>query len=302
MPNVLGRIDLDGCTAACHDPQRIQGFTAFGANPYRGSYPARPEIKFAETGYRQSSQLLAVKAEAKERSTKRRPSTPQEFLVHYRNRLLEQQANKALDAASWQDVDRISAGMKANCAPAIAPGGVGPMAGTSWATWDGIARRKPPEEPVPTEDQPQEPPAAINKDGTFLEVATSANCAPAILAVPKGGVGSWAGSSPQTMERLSEIGKKRPQSAAAGPAALRRPSSATTLRRPQSSAQRPSSAASTRPMPSAAKQRPSSAATLRVSHQGYAPAAGVRPRKGQQQEMFGAVLLDRPQSGKSAWG
>jgi len=306
MPNYWGRIEIEASRAMCHDPQRIQGFTAFGANPYRGNFPlpANQEMQWGDA----SGALRA--------SSKRRPSTPHEFLAYHRNRLQQQQANKATDAASWQDVDRLSAGIKANCAAAIVPGGVGgPLAGTSWATWDGIARKNPPQPPEPEQEPPTE-----KYLGSFMEVSAAANCAPAILAVPKDGVGTWAGSSPQTIQdHLHRM--TRPQSAGSitGPrsqpgghpaawrpsSAVKRPTSATMGQRPSSAArlQRPSSAVSLRPSsavrpPSAMAKRPSSAAQL---HQGYATAAGGRPRPGQEQELFGAVLLNKPQSGESAW-
>jgi len=341
MPNHWGRIDdLDTVTAVCHSRHAPLLTTAFGPNPYsalrrQSSEPLDRQTKALPKQSRSKGRVVARRS-----SAEKRPSNPQEFLAQYKRRLEKQQVQKA----SKSPVQRLQSEAKAavlDAAKAMAfdggrpPGGgvTGPIAGTSWATWAGKVVRQPQKPEEPKEVPPK------SEEVSFLEAATMANCAPAILALPEERPGIWPGGAVgRPSQRRSS---SRPTSAANSTSAepedhrLPRARSASCVRQteaPQRSGSRPSSAApqgpDIRPSSAVASQRsvtptalrPYSAseqrrqrsakttplarpmsATVLSSKAKPTAAAGGKPGQGPHQELVGSIILEHPGYARISW-
>lgn len=220
--------------------------------------------------------------------------------------------------------------IQAYCAPIMTTGGiVGPLAGTSWATWKKGDRPTTPHSDDFQAQQRDSAARAATSCSSFIDSATKANCCPAILAVPRGGIGPWGGSSAAARESLEQLCcTLRPRSASkSGTAAAARPQSAAQVERsarpcsasslrPGSSSRPPSASATkvrdlARPVSASAVQvrnctRPSAASGVRAGNVmrpsstsspqvSTAASVGARGRQGPYQELFGGVLLQEPQ-------
>eukprot|EP00930_Biecheleria_cincta_P017322 TRINITY_DN13804_c0_g1_i2.p1 TRINITY_DN13804_c0_g1~~TRINITY_DN13804_c0_g1_i2.p1 ORF type:complete len:291 (-),score=50.07 TRINITY_DN13804_c0_g1_i2:44-916(-) len=196
------------------------------------------------------------------------------------------QAKQSHDSARGKEASSGPDAIQASCAPVMTTGGiVGPLAGTSWATWKKSDRpTTPPAEDF--QDQPRDS-AAIP---SFRDTATAANCSPAVLAVPRAGVGPWGGSSAAARESLEQLCTLRPRSAVnRRTAAAARPCSASSLR-PEGGA-RPSSAFAVRAVSGA---RPLSASASKVRNLARpASASAVQVGNRAQSSTTFAVRVDK---------